>query len=151
MSFIPAYLAAGIDQPDFDLRVIPIFQFPDDEHRCLEWFSKAQEARRVGLSLVQAGNTFNAEQRRGIVAGVTGLPAPDPKYAKLSVGIDTSHYRLPGFLLTRTVASAPNGSQQCRRCCQQGPEGERGDDLAFIARLPANSSWRRLLITAATL
>jgi hypothetical protein len=103
MSFIPAYLAAGIDQPDFDLRVIPIFQFPD-EHRCLEWFRKAQEARRVGQSLVRSGLILGVEQRRGIVAAVTGQPAPS---AKRSVGIDTSHYRVPGFLLVRTVASAP--------------------------------------------
>lgn len=108
MSFIPAYLAAGIDQPDFDLRVIPIFQFPD-EPRCLEWFGKAQEARRVGQSLVRSGLMLDVEQRRGVVAGVTGLSASDPERAKLSVGIDTSHFRVPGFLLTRVVASE-NGS-----------------------------------------
>lgn len=109
MSFIPAYLAAGIEQPDFDLRVIPIFQFPDDERRCLEWFNKAQKARRVGQTLVQSGLELDAERRRGIVAAVTGQPALDPG-AKRELGIDTSHYRVPGFLLIRTVASAPNGS-----------------------------------------
>ena len=109
MSFIPDYLAAGIDQPDFDLRVIPIFQFPD-ERWCLEWFSKAQEARRVGLSLMQSGHMLDDKRRRGIVATMTDQqPALDPN-AKLNVGIDTSHYRVPGFLLIRTVASKPNGS-----------------------------------------
>jgi len=109
MSFIPDYLVAGLDQPDFDLRVIPIFQFPD-ERRCLEWLAKTQEARCVARRLTRSGNTFDVEQRRRIVAGITGLPAPDPKHAKRSVGIDTSHFRVPGFLLVRTVASAPTGS-----------------------------------------
>ena len=103
MSFIPDYLAAGIDEPDFDLRVIPIFQFPD-ERQCLEWFGKAQEARRAGLSLTQSGLMLDDKQRRGVVAAITGQPlALDPR-AKLSVGIDTSRYRVPGFLLARAVA-----------------------------------------------
>jgi len=38
------------------------------------------------------------------VAAITGQPlALDPR-AKLSVGIDTSRYRVPGFLLARAVA-----------------------------------------------
>ena len=78
----------------------------DQARRASRFVSPATPWRPI-TNLLDATIGWGAS--RGIVAVVTGQPARDPS-AKRNVGIDTSHYRVPGFLLIRTLAGAPNGS-----------------------------------------